>query len=224
MASEASRAHPHECCGILLGEGDRITAIRPARNVHPRPATHFEIDPQALIDAHRAERGGGPKVLGYYHSHPTGLPEPSATDKASASGDGRIWAIISGDAVRLWRAENRVAVIVYSLEDALEVARMSPEVMISVSIDPTGTVEVVQSHRRQLIQTMRHFTHLKASPSADTATLLMCDAELFRLEAAIRWLDSVDARIRSGASVTSPATSPTTSPTPESTRSQELSS
>jgi len=103
MASEASRAHPRECCGILLGEGDRITAIRPARNVHPRPETHFEIDPQALIDAHRAERGGGPKVLGYYHSHPTGLPEPSATDKAGASGDGRIWAIISGDAVRLWR-------------------------------------------------------------------------------------------------------------------------
>lgn len=37
------------------------------------------------------------------------------------------------DAVRLWRAENRVAVIVYSLEDALTVARLAPEVMISVS-------------------------------------------------------------------------------------------
>lgn len=46
------------------------------------------------------------------------------------------------EAVRLWRAENRVAVIVYSLEDALEVARLAPEVMISVSTDtPEGARE-----------------------------------------------------------------------------------
>jgi proteasome lid subunit RPN8/RPN11 len=107
MRAHAAAAHPHEACGLLLGKGGRITAARMARNVHPSPATHFEIDPQALIDAHRAARGkGAPQVIGYYHSHPAGPAKPSATDRASAAGDGKVWAIIAphdpdGD-VRFW--------------------------------------------------------------------------------------------------------------------------
>lgn len=103
MRATAAAAHPHEACGLLLGEGTRITEARAAANVHPAPATHFEIDPQALIDAHRGARAGGPAVVGYFHSHPSGLPEPSATDRASASGDGRVWAIIAGDDVTFWQ-------------------------------------------------------------------------------------------------------------------------
>jgi len=103
MLSEAKAAHPRECCGILLGTGNRFTEARPAANVHPEPETHFEIDPQALIDAHRAARDGGPQVLGYYHSHPAGAAEPSATDRAMASGDGRVWAIIGPDNVLFWQ-------------------------------------------------------------------------------------------------------------------------
>ncbi|PKP92536.1 MAG: peptidase [Alphaproteobacteria bacterium HGW-Alphaproteobacteria-14] len=103
IRAAAVAAHPHEACGLLLGECMRITAARETDNVHPTPATHFEIDPQALIDAHRAARAGGAQVLGYFHSHPTGAPEPSATDRAMAAHDGRIWAIIAGDEVRFWR-------------------------------------------------------------------------------------------------------------------------
>ncbi len=104
LVAAAAAAHPHEACGLLLGEGARITAAIPARNVHPAPATHFEIDPQALIDAHRAaRREGARQVVGYYHSHPSGPAEPSATDCAEAARDGRIWAIIAGEEVRLWR-------------------------------------------------------------------------------------------------------------------------
>jgi proteasome lid subunit RPN8/RPN11 len=44
-------------------------------------------------------------VLGYYHSHPSGQAEPSATDCACASEDGRIWAIIANLEVTLWRDE-----------------------------------------------------------------------------------------------------------------------
>ncbi len=103
LQGEATRAAPHECCGILLGEAGQITAILPTRNAHPTPTTHFEIDPQALIDAHRAARDGGPEVLGYYHSHPAGPAEPSNTDRAMAAGDGRIWAIIGSDGeTRFW--------------------------------------------------------------------------------------------------------------------------
>ena len=116
MCAAAAAAYPHEACGLLLGDlsqgGGRITAVRETANIHPLPATHFDIDPQALIDAHRAARGGGgPQVLGYFHSHPTGEPAPSATDRAMAAHDGRIWAIIgsgiavgvAGHDVRFWR-------------------------------------------------------------------------------------------------------------------------
>ncbi len=103
LRAEAVRAHPLECCGLLLGRGERLLEVRPAANVHGSPQRQFEIDPAALIAAHRAARAGGLQVLGYYHSHPNGLAQPSATDRAQASGDGRIWAIVAGDQVSWWR-------------------------------------------------------------------------------------------------------------------------
>ena len=95
--------HPREACGLLLGRNNRIEEVRPCANVHPDPDRHFEIDPQALIEAHRAARSGGPHVLGYFHSHPSGPPEPSATDRASGTGDGRVWAIVGEGKVSWWR-------------------------------------------------------------------------------------------------------------------------
>jgi len=102
MRGQAALAHPRECCGILLGHENRIEAALPARNVHPEPERHFEIDPQALFNAFRTARSGGPQVLGYYHSHPVGEAEPSGTDQQRALRDGSIWAIIAGLEVRLW--------------------------------------------------------------------------------------------------------------------------
>lgn len=99
MRTHAAAALPHEACGILLGAafpwGLRISEARETANVHPAPETHFEIDPQALIDAHRSARSGGPQIVGYYHSHPVGEARPSATDRACAAQDGRVWAIIA---------------------------------------------------------------------------------------------------------------------------------
>ncbi len=111
LLEEATRAHPQECCGLLLGQGARIDRVVPAANVHPDPERHFEIDPATLIAAHRAERAGGRKLLGYYHSHPNGRAEPSAEDNAMAERAGRIWAIIAAGNVLLWRdgAERFVA-------------------------------------------------------------------------------------------------------------------
>ncbi len=103
LLEEALREHPRECCGLLLGQGARIEHAQPVRNVHPNPLSHFELDPAALIAAHRAARSGGPEVLGYFHSHPNGLTRPSATDQAAASKDGRIWAIVASGKITLWR-------------------------------------------------------------------------------------------------------------------------
>ncbi len=105
LLEEAARAHPRECCGMLLGLGlgARVERAEPAANVHPEPLRQFEIDPAALIAAHRAARSGGLHVLGYYHSHPNGRAQPSPADQAQASGDGRIWAIVAAGAVTWWR-------------------------------------------------------------------------------------------------------------------------
>ncbi|MEJ7935148.1 M67 family metallopeptidase [Sphingobium sp. AN558] len=93
-----------EICGLLFGASTRIAGEQPTANVAANPARHFEIDPAALIAAHRAARFGGPVIIGHYHSHPGGLAMPSAVDTASARPDGSLWLIVAGGDARLWVA------------------------------------------------------------------------------------------------------------------------
>ena len=103
LLAETAATHPREACGLLFGEGGKITAAKACANVHPTPETRFEIEARALVEAHRAARTGGPKVLGYWHSHPHGPPQPSAADRANATGDGMVWAIVGERRVGWWR-------------------------------------------------------------------------------------------------------------------------
>ncbi len=99
----AAEAAPLEACGILFG-ADGVERASIATNVANDPARRFEIDPASLIAALKAERAGGERVIGYWHSHPSGDATPSATDAAMAAADGKIWIIVAGDAVTAWRA------------------------------------------------------------------------------------------------------------------------
>lgn len=103
LLAEAEKAAPQECCGLLFGGNEQVNAIGTAANVSPEPLVRFEIDPAALFAAYRASRAGGPELMGYYHSHPSGHPVPSATDCEHSTGDLRIWAIIAGGQVAFWR-------------------------------------------------------------------------------------------------------------------------
>ncbi len=76
---------------------------------------------------------------------------------------------------------------------------------------------VIQVHRRHLVELMQHYTHVKAEAAEhDVGLALVVDAELFRLEAVVRWLDAADARLTSlpaaspvgGSAVAGPATTP----------------
>jgi len=117
LRAEAKASADEECCGLLLGD-DAIEETRPAVNVAADRRRHFEIDPQALVDAHRAARKGGPAVLGYYHSHPAGPAAPSDTDRAMAAGDGSVWAIMNADDVTFWRDDRGgFAPLPYTVED-----------------------------------------------------------------------------------------------------------
>lgn len=107
IRQESAAAAPREACGLLFGEPDRITAFQAVENVAESPETRFELDPAALFAALRAERAGGPRIAGYWHSHPSGDALPSATDAEMAAPDGKLWVIVAGDAVRAWRAGGR---------------------------------------------------------------------------------------------------------------------
>jgi len=103
ILATAAAAPRHEVCGLLFGSPTRIEHADPAANVADQPQDRFEIDPKALFAALRAERAGGPRLIGHYHSHPNGSAEPSPRDLAAAE-PGKYWLIIGGGTARLWLA------------------------------------------------------------------------------------------------------------------------
>ena len=99
-----ARSDPSTSLGTNGEEADeRVGGVAETPNVAPDPATRFEIDPAALFAGLRAERAGGPRILGHYHSHPNGAPTPSARDAAMASQPGRLWLIVAAGEARMWR-------------------------------------------------------------------------------------------------------------------------
>lgn len=105
LLDRAAATPDREVCGLLFGAPDRIDRAEAAANVADRPQDTFEIDPRALFAALRAERAGGGRMIGHYHSHPNGSAEPSPRDLAAAE-PGRYWLIIGGGVARLWVMEN----------------------------------------------------------------------------------------------------------------------
>jgi desampylase len=103
ILAHAAETPGEEICGLLFGEPDRVAAIEPAANVAPDPSRHFEVDPARLFAAIRAERAGGPCLVGHYHSHPSGACSPSATDAQAAVEPGRLWLIVAGGEAAAWR-------------------------------------------------------------------------------------------------------------------------
>ena len=100
----AHDAGEQECCGIMLGQDNIVEEMLLADNVAPDPATHFEINPTILIAAEKAARDQGAAIIGYFHSHPNGLAQPSATDATMTAADGRYWVILTNETVTAWRA------------------------------------------------------------------------------------------------------------------------
>ena len=83
IVQHARRDSPRECCGFIIGaEGIADQAVA-ATNVEPG-TTRYQIDPEEHIALRRALRGTGRNILGVYHSHPAGSPQPSPTDVAEA--------------------------------------------------------------------------------------------------------------------------------------------
>ena len=79
------------------------------------------------------------------------------------------------------------------------------KVLVAVQVPDVEVDDVIQVHRRHLVEQMQRYTAVKADARDDDVALaLVVDAELFRIEGAVRWLDSAQARLRQGA-IASPA-------------------
>lgn len=74
------------------------------------------------------------------------------------------------------------------------------KVLVALGVPGVDVPAVLQSHRRRLVELMQAYTTLKEDAVDDMRVALVVDAELFRLDALIRWLDSADARVRAMAS------------------------
>jgi proteasome lid subunit RPN8/RPN11 len=103
LLTDARNSPKHEICGLLFGTAARIESAERCANVAADAGGAFEIDPAALFAAHRAARAGGPRLIGHYHSHPSGAAAPSARDADAAMGDGALWLILTAREARLWR-------------------------------------------------------------------------------------------------------------------------
>jgi DNA-binding PadR family transcriptional regulator len=71
------------------------------------------------------------------------------------------------------------------------------KVLVGLRVPGADVHEIVQVHRRHIIESMQHFWRLKEEMAADDIGLaLIADAEMFRLEGIVRWLDAADIRLR----------------------------
>ena len=71
------------------------------------------------------------------------------------------------------------------------------KILIAVRVPGIDVHEVIQAHRRYLIELMQEWTRLKEDDNGrDIAFSLVVDSELFRIDAVVRWLDAAEARLR----------------------------
>jgi DNA-binding PadR family transcriptional regulator len=82
------------------------------------------------------------------------------------------------------------------------------KVLVALRVPGTDVRDVIQAHRRYLVELMQQWTRIKDVEAGRDLTLgLAVDAELFRLDAVVRWLDAADGRIKRAAAEP-PAQSP----------------
>lgn len=87
MRNAVAMLAPEEACGLLSGRNEagvyRVTAVIPVAN-ELRSPVRYRMEPQAQIDAFNQIDAQGLELVGIYHSHPAGPPNPSPTDIAEA--------------------------------------------------------------------------------------------------------------------------------------------
>jgi DNA-binding PadR family transcriptional regulator len=66
------------------------------------------------------------------------------------------------------------------------------KVMVAVGVPGIDARGLLQVHRRHLVEVMREYARVKDASPGEARLAMVADAELFRLDAQVRWLDSVE--------------------------------
>ena len=75
--------------------------------------------------------------------------------------------------------------------------QMAAKVLAALQVPGTDAHEVIQVHRHSLMELMQQWTRIKRGQTArDLGVRLTIDAELFRLDSVVRWLDAADGALR----------------------------
>jgi len=107
IRDHGQQTYPHECCGALVGRGDRVsTAVALENTTEEGPRRRFLVRPSDYREAERRATELGGELLGFYHSHPDHPARPSQYDldhawptfayiivavAAGAAGDMTLW-------------------------------------------------------------------------------------------------------------------------------------
>jgi DNA-binding PadR family transcriptional regulator len=71
------------------------------------------------------------------------------------------------------------------------------KILIAVRLPGVDVHEVIQAHRRYLVELMQQWTRLKEEEAdLDLGLALVVDAELYRLDSVVKWLDTADGRLK----------------------------
>jgi DNA-binding PadR family transcriptional regulator len=71
------------------------------------------------------------------------------------------------------------------------------KILVATRMSDVDVREIIQVHRRAMVELMQQWTRLKEDESElDLGFALAVDAELFRLDSVVRWLDVADGRIK----------------------------
>ncbi len=71
------------------------------------------------------------------------------------------------------------------------------KVLVATRVPGVDVHVVIQAHRRRVVELMQEWTRVKRDARAEDVSLaLVVDAELFRLDSVIRWLDAAESRLR----------------------------
>jgi DNA-binding PadR family transcriptional regulator len=70
------------------------------------------------------------------------------------------------------------------------------KVLVAIRVPGVDVHDVIQTHRRHVVQLMQDWTRIKRDAAQSVSLALVLDAELFRLDSVVRWLDAADSRLR----------------------------
>ncbi|RLI73229.1 metalloprotease [Archaeoglobales archaeon] len=98
-----------EVCGLWIGETKEgkiiVEECKMAKNIAKSPFL-FEISPYDLYNAYVDAQKRGKEVVGVFHSHPHGSPNPSPLDVKGIKETGLLWLIV-GSELKVFSYDNK---------------------------------------------------------------------------------------------------------------------